>query len=391
MKPADEIERLVKQLSFRANPELDASFRDSLVQAGNLRPSTDLAPNERGIGRRIMRIPKARIVLAALVGAGVVTAAAVGVTIQKYRFMEKHPERGYIVQSEDGHSVMNITEDHAASPEQAVETAEEIALLKQQGQRELVGVTEVEVNGQLDGRVLSWKYSLADGRTITVGERDPDDRAPMTLTGERYAEASRLLRQDTSGRSVGHFVTTDQGTYRLSPDGKETPTFDREFQGRTFTFDKHTVTLSDGTEVAWSFGLLREDSPAGARSTAVNPGPLPKDLQEYDALRKQGKGQLMGVRELSARGEVDMRVHVYRYQLSDGRTINMNEDGGGKWFLSSAQRQECVQARKAGSGQDLGTYEEEVMGRTFVFTRQRFVLSDGTELIWSSGNPKDNQ
>jgi hypothetical protein len=48
-------------------------------------------------------------------------------------------------------------------------------------------------------------------------------------------------------------------------------------------------------------------------------------------------------------------------------------------------------ARSAKSGQDLGTYEEEVKGRTFVFTRQRFVLGDGTELIWSRGEPKDNQ
>lgn len=100
---------------------------------------------------------------------------------------------------------------------------------------------------------------------------------------------------------------------------------------------------------------------------------------------------MIGVRELAARGELDMRVFVCRYQLSDGRTMDIKEGVGGKFFLTAAQRQEWVQARNANSGQDLGTYEEEVEGRTFAFTRQRFVPSDGTELITSCGKPKDNQ
>jgi hypothetical protein len=388
-------ETIRRKLNFVVEPpvrdELLAQALQEQEQSWNTEPALQ-KPDGR---RMIMRISTTRIAIAALIGAGVVTAAAVGVSIQKYRFVEKRPEQGYIVRSEDGYSTMNITENHAASPEQAVETAEEIALLKQQGQRELVGVSEIEVNGQLDNRVLSYKYNLSDGRTITVGEGDPDAHAPLTLTGERLEEAGRLFRQAVgSTGDTGLFVTTDEGTFRIpeEPDeGKEPLTYERVIQGRTFTFEKYTFALSDGTQVAWSVGRLREDSPGQARNTGINRGPLPKDLQEWAALRKQGKRQLVGVRELSAGGEVDMRVHVYRYQLSDGRTIDMNEGAGGKWFLSAAQRQECAEARKAKAGQNLGTYEEEVMGRTFVFTRQRFVLSDGTELIWSSGVPKDNQ
>ncbi len=202
-----------------------------------------------------MRISTIRIAIATLIGVGVVTAAAVGVSLQKYRFVEKRPEQGYIVRSEDGHSGMNITENHAASPEQAVATAEEIALLKQQGQRELVGVSEIEVNGQLDSRLFRWKYDLADSRTITVGERDPDDNAPWTLVGERQAEAGRLLRQIVTSTQV---VATDQGTRRLTTDGQEIPTFERVIQGRTFIFSKYTFALSDGTQVAWSIGTLKD-------------------------------------------------------------------------------------------------------------------------------------
>ena len=198
-------------------------------------------------------------VLAVIIGAGVVAAAVVGV---KYRFVEKRPELGYMVWSEDGHSMMNITEKHAGSPEEAVETAEEIAALKQQGQRELVGVGEIEVNGQLDSRTLSYEYHLSNDQTIRVGERDPDDNAPGTLVGERLEEAGRLLRQAVTGaRGTGQFVKTDEGTFHVADEGaeeKETPSYERIIEGRTFIFQKHTFTLSDGTQVAWSLGTPKD-------------------------------------------------------------------------------------------------------------------------------------
>jgi hypothetical protein len=380
---ADAIRR---KLNFVVEPpvrdELLAHALQEQEQSWNAEPALQ-KPDGR---RMIMRFSMARIAIAALIGAGVVTAAAVGV---KYHFVGTDPERGYLVQSEDGHSAMNITEKHASSPEQAVETAEEIARLKQQGQRELVGVIETEVNGQLDARVLSYKYHLADGRTITVGERDPDDNAPRTLVGERYEEARRLLNEALAG---GQLVTTDRGTVRLTADGKEIPTFERVIQGRTFTFDRCAVTLSDGTEVTRSIGWLREDIPGGKTSDAAATGGLTlKDHQEIAALRQQEQRQVIGVRELTANGALDLRVFVYRYQLADGRTIDMNEDAGSKFLLNADQRKEWLQARKAEAGQDLDGYEEQILGRTFAFTRQRFILSDGTELIWSRGTPKDNQ
>jgi len=83
-------------------------------------------------------------------------------------------------------------------------------------------------------------------------------------------------------------------------------------------------------------------------------------------------------------------VHVYKYELSDGRTIDMREGGSeGKYALAgTALLQEWRQLRKAGPGEDLGTYEEVVQDRVFSFKREKYFLSDGTEVIWSVGWPK---
>ena len=383
-----------RKLNFTVEPPLRDQLLTHALQEQEQSWHMRSAPSEPTTRRMIMRISTPRIIIAALIGAGVVTGAVVGVSIQKYRFVEKRPVQGYLVATEDGHSMMNITEGHASSPEQAVATAEEIAHLKQQGQRELVGVIEIEANGQLDNRIFSWKYNLADGRTITVGEADPDAHGARTLTGERLQEAGRLMRR--GGGGIGHFVTTDEGTFRLPEEGDEkieTSTYEQTFQGRTFLFEKNAFTLSDGTAVVWSNGRLPEDSPRGARG-ATNEKPLPKDLQEWASLRKQGLGQLVAVDELTANGAMDRRVFVYRYRLSDGRTMDMREAADGatlKPILSLAQRQEWVQARDAKAGQGLGAYEEQVHGLTFAFTRQRFVLKDGTELLWSYGKLKGGQ
>jgi hypothetical protein len=250
------VEAIRRKPNFIVQPPLRDQLLARALQEQEESCTTHPALSEPATRRMIMRISTTRIAIATLIGAGVVTAAAVGVSIQKYRFVEKRPEQGYIVRSEDGHSGMNITEDHAASPEQAVATAEEIALLKQQGQKELVGVTEIEVNGQLDLRVLSNKYHLSDGRTITMGEGDPDFHPPMTLAGERFAEARRLLQEI---RQRTQLVRTDEGTYEVTGDGERIPTCERVIQGRTFRFKKYEFTLSDGTPVAWLIGTLKDN------------------------------------------------------------------------------------------------------------------------------------
>jgi hypothetical protein len=42
---------------------------------------------------------------------------------------------------------------------------------------------------------------------------------------------------------------------------------------------------------------------------------------------------------------------------------------------------------EANKGEILGTYDEDVNDKPFKFTRVKYVLSDGTEVIQSSGKP----
>lgn len=56
------------------------------------------------------------------------------------------------------------------------------------------------------------------------------------------------------------------------------------------------------------------------------------DLQEIAILREQDKRELIAVDELLANGELDRKVFVYQYQLSDGRTKDLREGAGGGAF-----------------------------------------------------------
>jgi len=114
-----------------------------------------------------------------------------------------------------------------------------------------------------------------------------------------------------------------------------------------------------------------------------------KDLEEIEFLRQQDKRELLKVEEMMADGTLEMKVHVYKYELSDGRIIDMREGVGGEFtLLREGRSQEWRQVKKAGPGEDLGTYEETVEGRVFSFKRERYFLNDGTEVVFSIGWPK---
>ena len=120
-----------------------------------------------------------------------------------------------------------------------------------------------------------------------------------------------------------------------------------------------------------------------------------RDLEEIKLLRQQDKRELLKVEEILRDGTLAWKVHVYKYELSDGRKIDMREGGDGMPVYSQDQfrefkpkLEEFRQLREAGPGEDLGTYEEVVRDRVFSFKREKYFLSDGTEIIWSVGTPK---
>ena len=116
-----------------------------------------------------------------------------------------------------------------------------------------------------------------------------------------------------------------------------------------------------------------------------------EDLEEIEGLRQQDKRELLKVEILMTDGSLEMKVHVYKYKLSDGRIIDMREGVEGEYALGEARFQEWRQLRKAGPGEDLGTYKETVEGRVFSFKRERYFLSDGTEVVFSVGQPQKGQ
>jgi hypothetical protein len=121
------------------------------------------------------------------------------------------------------------------------------------------------------------------------------------------------------------------------------------------------------------------------------------DLEEMQNLSEQDKRELLRVIEIMVNGTCQMRIHVNRYQLSDGRTRELGEgvdfvyDDTPQWHQFKAQLSELNQLEKAGPGEDAGTYEKTVKGRVFSFKQQRYVLGDGTEMIRAEGTPKDGQ
>lgn len=116
-----------------------------------------------------------------------------------------------------------------------------------------------------------------------------------------------------------------------------------------------------------------------------------RDLEELEILRRENKRELLKVEETIVDGTLEMRVHVYKYTLSDGRTMDMREGAAGAYALGNARMEEYFRIRKAGSGENLGTYEETVEGGVFFFKRHRYYLSDGTEVLFAVGFPKDDQ
>jgi len=144
---------------------------------------------------------------------------------------------------------------------------------------------------------------------------------------------------------------------------------------------------SEGGEGALGDGFITMDA-----NGVTDVEQTAKDLEEMKNLSQQGKKQLLRVEETTMNGTVEMRTHEYKYTLSDGRTEDMRE--GVKWgggFDNKERWQEWRQLKEAGPGADLGTSEETVEGRVFSFKRERYVLGDGTEIIWSVGTPKDGQ
>jgi hypothetical protein len=71
MKPADEIENVVKKMSFKASPEMDKDLWAETSKARNEFNKTILATSQHKIGRTIMKSPIVKLAAAAVIAVAV--------------------------------------------------------------------------------------------------------------------------------------------------------------------------------------------------------------------------------------------------------------------------------------------------------------------------------
>lgn len=124
---------------------------------------------------------------------------------------------------------------------------------------------------------------------------------------------------------------------------------------------------------------------------ADSPEQAAKYAQEIVLLSQKGDRELVIVADTEVNGQHDGRSFTYKYTFSDGRTMYAGDPAtqDRDRSLTNEQSEELVSLLRADEFEQLDTMkEEEVMGRVFVFTQQRFVLSDGTVVIKSIGTPK---
>jgi hypothetical protein len=251
-----------------------------------------------------------------------------------------------------------------ASVEQMQSDLEEIEALRQRDERELVGVRDQEMNGR-PFRVFTFKYVLADGRTRTMNEGAPEQDKPQTAAQieQDQEEVARLRAQGV--RDVVKVIDTG-------------------VEGRIHRTLICRYVLADGRDMTMGEGAPDWPPPAD--------GPTGEQVEEIWRLKELGQGESLEKTDQSLYGKT-FTFESYRFTLADGTaaTLSLGEVKGRKANLTDADWKEFRDLLQANAGELLGTYEEEVRGKVFVFERKRYTLSDGTEIIRAEGVPKVSQ
>lgn len=313
----------------------------------------------RRAGSGIAHWWKTAVLLLGLLGAG---AAATEIIIQLHHwcfegrakdgtyFFSTRPENVGTNNVPFDITMINVGGDlDAAGIEQKRKDLEEVDALRQRNARELVGVTDTEVKGNPHVRMFRYKYVLADGRTRTnnetVLEADLQQIAGLRQRGQR--EILKVQEVEFGG------------------------------QRQRTLFCRYV--LSDGRAVT------------RCETDPEQPGPVQLTIMQLAELARLAvleKGELLGSTQVQMLGRT-VTLQRYSFKLSDGPVVTRSEAqlDASKRDLSAAQWQELNRLSAAHKGETLGTYDEDVHGKPFKFTRIKYVLSDGTEVIQSTGKP----
>ena len=246
----------------------------------------------------------------------------------------------------------------AVGIEQKRKDLEEIDALRQRNARELFRVIDTEVNGKPVGRLFFYKYVLPDGRTEIITETGDESASPAQMEADRQQIAD--LRQ-RGQREIRNIIEVEVGGHSR-----------RSLCCR--------YLLSDGR------GVNRfEPDPE-------LPGPVPLTFKQESELARlavlEKKGEFLGSTQVQVLGRT-FSLQKYSFTLSDGTVVTRSEGQpeGPMNGMTAAEGDEFRQLAAANKGETLGTYDEDVLGKPFKFTRVKCVLSDGTEVIQSMGKP----
>jgi hypothetical protein len=234
----------------------------------------------------------------------------------------------------------------AVGIEQQRKDLEEVDALRQRNARELFRVTDTEVKGNPPVRMFIYKYVLADGRTWMSNGSELEAVDQQQIDGIRQRGQREILKVS-----------------------------EVEFGGQRVRTLACRYVLSSGRAVT-----MPETDPE-------QPGPVHLTTMQWVELYRLAsleKGEFLGSAQIQMLGRT-VTLQRYSFKLSDGTVVTWSEAqlDASKRDLSGAQWQELHRLK----GETLGTYEEDVTGKPFKFTRVKYVLSDGTEVIQSSGKP----
>jgi hypothetical protein len=245
MRPAEEIERLVKHISFHASDAMDEQLWADIARAGDGR-THESAPDRRDLRRFIMKMSTTRIAIAALICLGVGAITAVGVNIGRIYYWGQSPDgTSHIFYSEGGpggadEGFITMDANGVTDVEQTRRDLEEMKILSQQGKKELLRVKETII-GAYRLKTHEYRYQLSDGRTQDMGEAADD--MPV-YSQEQWNEFNPQLKE--------FFRLRDAGP------GEDLGTYEETVEGRVFSFKREKYVLGDGTEVLWSVGTPKD-------------------------------------------------------------------------------------------------------------------------------------
>lgn len=248
--------------------------------------------------------------------------------------------------------------------EQMQQDLEEIDGLRQRDERELTGVTDSWINGRFH-RTCHFRYTLADGRVINMGEGDPDLQKQLTPEQSQLDHAEIDLLRDQDQRELVRIVESD-------------------VEGNIFRTCMYEYTLSDGRTKT----VGESDPDPNVRLPVLSP----EQEKEVWRLRSLKQGEYLGDLDREINGHI-FSCETYIFTLADGTVVThaVGERKGRKIYLTDADREELRALMMPETGELLDITEHEVRGQIFRFVRRRYILSDGTEVIKSIGKPKDSQ